>query len=128
MNSTTFVCEYDGCNLIYENPATLPCGSSLCQQHLDKFDTKFTCTFCFKEHQKPEDGFASSKAMIEMINYYNQTNEMRKKVKESFDNLDESIKNYQDIKSDVYIDGYFYEIRNKVNLHREELKKEIDDK
>ncbi len=115
MNSTIFVCKYDGCNLIYENPVTLPCGSSLCQQHLDKFDTKFTCTFCFKEHQKPEDGFASSKAMIEMINYYNQTNEMRKKVKESFDNLDESIKNYQDIKSDVYIDGYFYEIRNKVD-------------
>ena len=124
MSLEAFVCEYEGCNLIYENPVTLLCGSSLCQQHLEKFDDKFQCPFCFEEHQKP----SISKAITKMIDYNIQLDPMRKKVKESFENLDETIKNYEDIQSDNYIDSYFFEIRNKVDLHREELKKEIDDK
>ena len=50
------VCEYEGCNMIYENPVTLLCGNSLCRQHLDnKHDDneKFQCPFCLNEHQIP---------------------------------------------------------------------------
>ena len=41
MNLSAFVCEYEGCNLIYENPVALSCGNLLCQHHLEKFDDKF---------------------------------------------------------------------------------------
>ena len=118
INLTPFFCEYDGCNLIYqENLVTLPCGSSMCQRHLNE---RFECPFCFKEHQLS----LTNKEINETI----KLDPMRKKIKDTFDNLNESIKKYQDIESDVYIYNYFYEIRNKVDLHREELKKEIDDK
>ncbi len=53
MNLEALVCEYEGCNLIYENPVTLTCGNSLCLQHLEKFDEKLKCPFCFDEHQVP---------------------------------------------------------------------------
>ena len=100
MNSTTFVCEYDGCNLIYENPVALPCGSSLCKNHLDIDEEKFKCPFCFEEHPIP----SIKKAIIKMIDHNIKLDPMRTKVKESFENLDETIKNYEDIQSDNYID------------------------
>ena len=122
--STAFVCKYDGCNLIYENPVTLLCGHSLCQKHLENFDDKFKCPYCHEEHHKPSTNIT----ICEMIDFYNQLDPLRRSIKKSFDNLDESIKQCENIESDVYIDGYFYEIRNKVDLHREEFKKEIDEK
>jgi hypothetical protein len=64
------VCKFDGCNLIYENPAILLCGSWLCKHHLEKLDEKFKCYFCDKEHETPENGFSINKLMIEMINSY----------------------------------------------------------
>ena len=117
----TLVCKYEGCNLIYQNPVDLPCGRSLCRQHLDNFDDKFECYFCGKEHQIPEDGFLINKTMNEMIDNHFDLDPLRKRVKESFENLNESFKDYQDINSDSYIHSYFFEIRNKVDLHREEL-------
>ena len=129
MNLEALVCEYEGCNLIYEHPVTLPCGSSLCKQHLEKFKkNKFKCFFCSVTHHIPEDGFSLNKAMTKMIDSHFKLDPLRKKVTESFENLTDSIKKYEDIEPEVYIDGYFYEIRNKVDLHREELKKDIDDK
>ena len=124
MNLDALVCEYDGCKMIFENPVTLPCGRSLCRQHLDKFDEKFNCYFCDKEHQIP----STNVSMTKMIDYCIQFDPLRKKIKDSFDNLNESIKEYEDIESDVYIHSYFFEIRNKVDLHREELKNEIDER
>ena len=128
INLTAFVCEYEGCNLIYENPITLPCGNSMCQQHLENYEKKFKCPFCTDEHQTPNMGFFTNKSMIKMINSHIQLDPLRKKISESFDNLNESIKQYNETCSDNYIDSYFYEIRNKVDLHREVLKKEIDDR
>ena len=81
MNSTAFICKYEDCNLIYENPVTVPCGNSLCQQHLDELDDKFNCPFCFDVHQKPS---TSSLAMIKMIDSHFELDPLRKMAKESF--------------------------------------------
>ena len=128
MDLTAFVCKHEGCNLIYENPVTLPCGNSICEQHLKRYNEKFKCSFCFEEHQIPNTGFTKSKAMIKMIDSHFKLDRLRKKIIESFEILNESIKQCEDINSENYIYSYFFEIRNQVYLYREELKKEIDDK
>ena len=55
-------------------------------------------------------------------------NPLRKKIKLSFEELSESIDDYEKIDPEGFVYDYFGEIRNKVDLHREELKKEVDQK
>jgi aspartate 1-decarboxylase len=131
-----FVCEHEDCNLIYQDPITLPCGNTLCKIHLDKQNKTFKCYFCRDEHEIPENGFAVSKTILNMIEYYydtnllthNKTNKLRKRIKETFKILDDSIKDYEKLDPEVYIYDYFAELRNKVDLHREELFKEINER
>ena len=54
--------------MILENPATLPCGNTLCKEHLEKFDEKFNCFLCNEEHQKPKNGFVINKTFNKIIN------------------------------------------------------------
>jgi WD40 repeat protein len=127
MNIQQLVCQYDQCKLILENPIVLPCGFSLCKQHLENVNHKFNCFFCNDEHEKlTENGFLMSKTINSIIDEYFQVNPVMIEIKESFDKLNESIKEYEKIDPDVYIYDYFAEIRNKVDLHREELIKEIN--
>ena len=51
-----------------------------------------------------------------------------KKIKQMLDDLTETINNYEKFDSDVYIYDYFAELRNKVDLHREKLVKEINER
>ena len=128
MEFDSLICELDCCKLILENPVTLLCGNTLCKAHLEKFKDKFICYFCKKEHQVPEDGFVINKTTNKIINDYFRLNPLRKKIKESFEELSESIEEYEKIEPDGYVFDYFSDKRNKVDLHREELKKEIDQK
>ena len=121
MNFQALICEYNQCKLILENPIVLPCGYSLCQKHLEQFEQNFKCCFCTKQHQIPEDGFSISKTIDSMINSYFELNPLKKEIIESFLRLSESIKEYEDINPNVYIYDYFAQIRNVVDLHREEL-------
>jgi hypothetical protein len=125
MNFTTSKCQYEDCGLILENPVTLLCGNNLCLKHLEGLETKFKCFFCPKQHTVPEDGFCVNKTIEQMIENFYQSDPLRKKIKEAFDSLNETFKDYKCIDPDVYIYDYFAEIRNKVDLHKEELIKEI---
>ena len=127
-NSEDLVCDYDCCKMILENPVTLLCGNTLCKEHLDNFDEKFTCFFCNEEHQIPKNGFIINKTIAKIINNYVNSNPLRNKIQASFEELSESIEDYVKIDPDVFVFDYFAEIRNKVDLHREELKKEVDQK
>ena len=126
MNFEDLVCQYDDCKLIIENPVTLPCGNSLCKEHLEKFNEKFMCYFCNEEHQIPTNGFVTNIMITNIINNLINMNPLRKNIKESFEKLSESIDDYIKIDPNVYVFDYYGEIRNRVDLHREELKKEID--
>ena len=115
----------DECKLI---PIALPCGSTLCQEHIEKFNDNFTCSQCNDEHQIPRNGYSINKKMIKIIDNYINFDQLRKETIKSFDCLNETINEYESINPDGFVYDYFSEIRNKVDLHREELKKEIDDK
>jgi hypothetical protein len=121
--------ECDLCNLILEKPITLPCGNTLCQHHLEETDElKFSCMFCLEEHQVPKNGFKISDRLSFMINFQIELNPLKKQIKESFNKLKQSIQEYEDIHPDGFLYDYFAEIFNKVDLHREELLKEINER
>ena len=62
-NSEDLICEYDCCKLILEMPITLPCGSTLCLNHLKELNDRFACYFCKEEHLKPSNGFFVNKTI-----------------------------------------------------------------
>ena len=84
--------------------------------------------FCPKQHTVPEDGFCVNKTIEQMIENFYQSDPLRKNIEEAFHSLNESFKDYKYIDPDVYIYDYFAEIRNKVDLHKEELVKEINER
>ena len=67
-NSQDLICEYDCRKMILEKPVTLPCGNTLCKEHLEKFDEKFNWFLCNEEHQKPKNGFVINKTFNTIIN------------------------------------------------------------
>jgi hypothetical protein len=56
--------------------------------------------------------------MINIINDYISFDQLRKETMKSFDNLNQSINEYENINPDGFIHDFFSEIRNKVDLHR----------
>ena len=93
MEVKAFVCEYNNCNLIYENPVSLACGNTLCNEHLEKLNenTTFICEFCKQEHQIPTNGMAINKTIHKIIESFIYLDPVRRKIKETFDNLYKSI-------------------------------------
>ena len=67
METKAIICKCKNCNLIFENPITLPCGNTLCHSHLNDFNQKFICCFCHKEHLIPEDDFCVNKSILNII-------------------------------------------------------------
>jgi WD40 repeat protein len=128
MSSEGLICEYKDCCLILENPITLSCGFTLCQKHLEKFSDNFECFFCDKVHQMPNEGFGVNRSLNKIIDAYFENDPLKQKIRKSFENLSESIDNYLSIIPDAYVYDYFEKIRNKLDLHREELFKEITER
>jgi WD40 repeat protein len=128
MEVKAFVCEYNNCNLIYENPVTLVCGNTLCNEHLEHLNDKFQCNFCQQEHPIPLNGFALNRTIHKIIESYLYFDPLRRNIKETFDNLHRAIEQYENIDPNIYIYDYFSKIRNKIDLHREELIEEINTK
>jgi WD40 repeat protein len=121
------VCQYDRCKLILENPITLPCGNSICQHHLEGISEKFDCMFCNEEHQIPKNGFSINKSFNLILNSYFEKNLLIKEIKESLDNLNQLIYEHEKFDSETYVFDYFHDLINKIDLHREELIKEINE-
>ena len=125
MDCHSLKCQFNECGSILEKPVALPCGHTLCLEHLNANETKFKCFLCNEEHLIPKNGFRVNKTIEQIVERYHQSDPMRKRIKASFDELNESFKEYEDIDLDVYVYDYFADIRNKVDLHRDELIKVI---
>ena len=123
-NDKGFICQFNDCKLILDYPVTLPCGFTLCKEHLDEFDDKFTCWFCHQEHLVPPNGFALNQSIVKMMRNCSNIGSMQNKL----DELNSLIEEYDNIKPDLYIYDYFADLIRKVDLHREELIKEINEK
>ena len=94
-------CDFENCGLILEKPVALLCGHTLCLEHLNGFETKFKCPFCHKQHSIPEEGFSVNKTIEQMVENYHQSDPLKKRIQDSFKELNESFKEYESIDSEV---------------------------
>ena len=96
-------CQFEDCGLILEKPVTLLCENTVCQQHLDEFETKFKCQFCHKQHSVPEEGFFVNEEIERNIENFYQSDPLRKEARESFNKLNDIIYDYEKIDPQGYI-------------------------
>ena len=57
-NHDLCVCPLNSCQLYLEKPITLPCGFTICQNHIENFKNsnfnEFECVLCYEKHTIPE--------------------------------------------------------------------------
>ena len=125
------------CESIIAQPVVLPCGHSICKYHVDKSeksgvgDRKIGCEHCEKRFEIRVEGFARNRALenllekkIEWIDLGDEYNSAFDKCK-LFSDLLEQL-NLMNNDPETRIHSVISDLRNKVDLRREELKDEID--
>jgi hypothetical protein len=115
----------------------LPCDDSICRQHLSERDVvkqnRIKCKKCNAEFQVRDNQFKSNEALknsIESHSYLSEDEKSRKQkledsIRKFFEFYDQFDQNKTQLESDVF--DHFQELRFKIDEHREELKKRIDD-
>jgi hypothetical protein len=128
-------CSY--CSKIFRDQIKLPCGDSICREHLSERNVvkqnKIKCKKCNDEFGVKNNQFKSNnelKSLIESHSYSSREeislkHELEQSIRQFFEFYDEFIQNKNKIESDVF--DHFQEMRFKIDEHREELKKRIDD-
>jgi hypothetical protein len=128
-------CSY--CSKIYKDPIDLPCGHSICREHLSQRDilkvNKIKCKKCSDEFAVKENEFKSNQTLKKLIEDQTHLSEgeinLKQKLEDSirkfFEFYEEFVHNKNKIESDVF--DHFQEVRFQVDEQREELKKKIDD-
>ena len=128
-------CSY--CSRIFRDPILLPCGDSICREHLSDRGilkgNKIKCNRCTEEFGVKNNQFKSNEALkhsIESHSYLsNEEKSVKQKLEESirqfFQFCDEFSQNKSQHEADIF--EHFHEMRFKIDEHREELKKRIDD-
>jgi hypothetical protein len=128
-------CSY--CSRIFKDPIILPCGDSMCRQHLKERDVvkqnKIRCNKCNAEFQVKNSEFKSNedyKNSIESQSCLSDDEislkqELEESIQKFFEFCDKFQQNKSKLESDVF--DHFQEIRFQIDEHRERLKVRIDD-
>ena len=82
-----YICDFFGCEKYLKEPVTLPCGQTVCKEHLNDAEEKFKCQFCDYNHMKPEKGFQVNIKMNSLLNKNSHLTDQHKQVKEMFNEL-----------------------------------------
>ena len=92
-----FTCKV--CNKYLKNPVVLPCGETICNEHVDLKAAEnesnyfiYKCQICNVDHKAFEEGFSSSKALIGLLSFNNHLDDKSKEIHKSIDEFDEVIK------------------------------------
>jgi hypothetical protein len=120
------------CEARYDVPKNLPCGQAICQFCESKLSKKFQCSFCLKNHQVPDEGFAISIVINKMLSMKasevhrsDQVTNLKSNLKEVGKKINElslSIENGVDC-----IKEHCIELRSHVQLSTESTVNEIND-
>ena len=122
------------CNETFDEPVILPCCHTICKKHETESvnEKKISCHECNEVHKIPTKGFPANLLARNLI-------------KRKFDRIDLGAEHTAAIESNEYLSDLIDEftrlretpeleitetigkIRNKIDLHREEAKKKIDD-
>ena len=117
------------CSKIFKKPISLPCGHSLCQEHLIESNHSIKCITCDKEFILNQDMFALNHVVNDLINDEMFLSENERNLKTQIQNsfvklnelnreLDETKQTFGNFEMEFY--EHFQEIRRQIDLHREE--------
>ena len=126
-----YTCDIKSCGLYLEEPIALPCGYSICKNHIDKNKDIFECESCGKEHPIDEDGLKVNLKTASFIQMNLHLTDEHKQVKEVFDQLSKNILDFKQSKlsnGENFVNNYFYELRNQLDIHREKSIEQINKK
>jgi hypothetical protein len=123
-----YVCCLKDCKLFLDQPINLPCGFMICKKHIDTKIKTFKCEFCQEEHLIPENGFIINKKLADCIQSKLHLTDEQKDASDLFDCLNEMITKLEKIDPTEYVYDYFKNLRDRVDLHREEMINEINKK
>ena len=119
-----FVCKE--CNLFFESPICLPCGDTICQKHIES--DIYNCFICKKEHPRPEYGFPLNNVVLKLMRQGSHLNETKRMVVNSLNELKLVLKKHDSIKPNEIITDYYRNLKDKVELHQQELIDQIKTK
>jgi hypothetical protein len=125
------------CSKIYKNPYSLPCGDTICEEHLKESqvlkNNSIKCQSCKEVFEvKDNQMIRSNKALLMIIQnerfLSDAEKSMKKSLEDSIENLFQLNEQLQESKNIFDLDCYnhFQEIRRKIDVQREELKVQID--
>ena len=116
------------CKRFYLNPVILPCGESVCNEHvkssfacdIDSNNT-YDCVLCEENHLIPEGGFIFNKHVIDFLSMNFHLNDEAKEVQEAIDEFDELVKEMRLFCKDPakIVADYFSTARFKINSKKE---------
>ena len=105
-------CSY--CSQIYKDPIDLPCGDSICREHLSSRvvvkENRIKCTKCSEEFQVTCDEFRSNKTLRKLIEdqsylsreEINLKQELEVSIRKFYEFYGEFIQNKTKLESDVF--------------------------
>lgn len=132
LSSNSFICKYNNCKKYLKEPIILPCGRSICREHVDnlsknKSEPFLKCNLCDQIHKKTDD-FQLNVTLKELLEEGTHLDEKQIEMRQLYDNFELTLKELDRIKRDPnnYLFDYVNEQKRKVELQREELKLQID--
>jgi hypothetical protein len=128
-------CSY--CSKIFKDPIDLPCGDSICREHLSERTVvktnRIKCNKCNEEFGVKNNEFKSNNQLKHSIESHSHLSdqelglkqELEESIKKFFEFYDKFDQNRTKLESNIF--DHFHEMRFKIDEQREELKKRIDD-
>jgi WD40 repeat protein len=123
-NNSEYICAFVGCNKYLKEPITLSCGETICKQHVNCNESTCICPVCKNEFKIPEDGFRINQDINIRMTENSHLKGQHRQVKDMFDQLENVIEDFYKknlAHPQVYIHEYFSSIRNKIDLHRDQM-------
>jgi DNA-directed RNA polymerase subunit M/transcription elongation factor TFIIS len=123
------------CSKILKDPVDLPCGDSICSEHLSEKDVKenkLKCTKCNLEFQLKDIQIKSNKVLKNLIedqHYLSKEeiilkHELEQSIRKLFQFYDEI--NQNKTKPQLLVSDHFDQIRSQIDQHRDKLKHRIE--
>lgn len=122
------------CQKILDNPILLPCGQSVCLQHVENLPSKsYDCKSCGLEHKSEDIKLYVNKAVENLIKAHLEKIDLGADYNEacqSCDQLDELVKQFEELRKDptLFINDTVSKLKSQADILREELKLMIDAK
>ena len=124
------------CKEILKLPVSLPCGHSICKGHVNKaseenMTNQIHCAKCNEFFEIPVNGFPRNRAVEDLLEKNIEKIDLGEEHKSAFDKcslFNDLLERFKKIKNDpdTRINEEISELKNQVDIRREEMKLKID--